>query len=182
MRLETERLVLREWQPADRAIYAQYMADPITRRFYPSCLTVAETNDVIDRYVSDLAANGFGFMAVERKSDCALLGDVGLSRIADPVRALLPGTPQIEIGWLLGREHWGKGYAPEAARAWLAYGFGAVNLTEIVAFTAVSNRPSQRVMEKIGMVRDPAADFAHPLIPAGHALSPHVLYRIVSPA
>jgi RimJ/RimL family protein N-acetyltransferase len=182
MRLETERLILRHWRDEDRPIYAGYCADPQTRRYYPDLLTAEQTNANIDRYIASLAADGFGYLAVERKDNGAFLGDVGLSRVGEDLRLMLPGQPAVEMGWYLGREHWGQGFAPEAARAWLAYAFGSLALPEVVAFTATTNRPSQRVMEKIGMRRDLGADFEHPLVPAGHRLRPHLLYRTINPA
>lgn len=181
MRLETERLVLREWRDADRPIYARYNADPIVRRFYKATLTPAETNELIDRFVAETAQDGFGFMVVERKSDGAMLGDVGISRMGPILVDVLRGHPEVEIGWLLGKEHWGQGYCPEAARACLDYAFGVLGLPEIVAFTSTANRPSMRVMEKIGMLRDPDGDFDNPFVPEGHPLRPHVLYRIANP-
>jgi ribosomal-protein-alanine N-acetyltransferase len=84
----------------------------------------------------------------------------------------------VEVGWRLSREHWGKGYATEAASKALAHGFGALGLAEIVSFTAVTNQRSRRVMEKLGMTHDPNDDFEHPALPPGHPLRRHVLYRI----
>lgn len=178
MRLETERLVIRLWQDEDRATFAGFSTDPQVRRFYPTVPTIEQTNTAIDRYIAVYERNGFSLLAVERKSDGALIGDVGLLPLAIP----LHGNPRVEIGWLLGQQYWGSGYAPEAAGAWLKYAFSVLNLPEIVAFTAVLNHPSQRVMEKLGMTRDLLGDFEHPNVPEGHALRPHVLYRIGNPA
>jgi ribosomal-protein-alanine N-acetyltransferase len=86
-------------------------------------------------------------------------------------------TPAVEVGWRLARSAWGKGYATEAARAALTFGFEQVGLEEIVAFTAVGNQRSRAVMERLGMSHAPADDFDHPGIPAGHPLRRHVLYR-----
>jgi RimJ/RimL family protein N-acetyltransferase len=86
-------------------------------------------------------------------------------------------TPCVEIGWRLARDHWGHGYACEAAGAVLAFGFEQLGLPEIVSFTVAANTRSRRVMERIGMTRDPAEDFLHPLLPEGHPLRRHVLYR-----
>jgi ribosomal-protein-alanine N-acetyltransferase len=86
--------------------------------------------------------------------------------------------PCVEIGWRLARAYWGQGYATEGARASLRYGFETLGVTEIVAFTAVGNAPSRRVMDRIGMTRDPDGDFDHPLVPIGHPHRRHVLYRI----
>jgi RimJ/RimL family protein N-acetyltransferase len=172
--LETERLILREWRDSDRAIYASFTADPETRRFYPNTLTRAETGKAIDRYIRGLAHNGFGYLAVQRKSDGTFIGDVGLAPVEMPIH----GNPPVELGYLLGRPYWGQGYAPEAARAWIAYAFDALGLPQVAAWTASINHPSRRVMEKAGMTRDPAGDFEHPKVPQGHPLRPHVLYRI----
>ena len=87
-------------------------------------------------------------------------------------------TPCVEIGWRLMKEHWGNGYASEAAAACLRFGFENLKLQEIVAFTVPLNKRSIGVMEKIGMSRAPADDFDHPKLSAGHPLQRHVLYRI----
>jgi len=87
-------------------------------------------------------------------------------------------TPCVEIGWRLAAEFWGQGYATEGARAALAFGFESLQLAEILSFTVPENLRSRRVMEKLGMAHDPQNDFDHPLLPAGHRLSRHVLYSI----
>lgn len=78
----------------------------------------------------------------------------------------------------VAKEHWGKGYASEAAAACLRFGFEYLKLQQIVAFTVPLNKRSIGVMERIRMSRDPADDFDHPKLPAGHPLQRHVLYRI----
>ena len=87
-------------------------------------------------------------------------------------------TPAVEVGWRLARRYWGRGFATEAGRAALDYGFGELELDEIVSFTSELNEPSWRVMERLGMSHDPAGDFDHPRVPVGHPLRPHVLYRL----
>jgi ribosomal-protein-alanine N-acetyltransferase len=82
------------------------------------------------------------------------------------------------VGWRLARHAWGSGYASEAARAALAHGFEIVGLDQIVSTTTRRNVRSQAVMERIGMHRDPADDYEHPNVPAGHPIRPHVLYRL----
>ena len=86
----------------------------------------------------------------------------------------------VEVGWRLAREHWGHGYATEAAREALRFGFEQVGLDEIVSFTVPANERSWRVMERIGLVRDPSGDFDHPLVDASAYphLVRHVLYRL----
>ncbi|HUV32172.1 MAG TPA: GNAT family N-acetyltransferase [Devosiaceae bacterium] len=178
MKLETARLVLRPWQERDRAPYIRINADPVVRRFYPDLNTPETTSGWIDRYIRKWHEDGISFFVVERKSDGAFIGDVGVSRLDYPV----PGDPEFEIGWLTDSRFWGRGYAPEAAHASLDFAWKTVpRLPEIVAFTSRRNHPSRRVMEKIGMVRDPARDFEHPKVPPGHPLGPHVLYSIANP-
>ena len=178
MKLETERLLIRPWRQEDRAPYAAFNADPEVRRYYPDIFTAEQTWANLDRLIARYEEDGYGFLAVERKSDGAFIGDVGIKPVHMPLR----GAPPIEIGWLLGRQYWGQGYAPEAANAWIDFAFSVLRSREVVAFTAVANLPSQRVMQKLGMTRDPLGDFEHPGVPEGHELRPHVLYRIANPA
>ena len=88
-----------------------------------------------------------------------------------------PFTPCVEVGWRLGRRYWGQGFATEAARAVLEFGFETVDLPEIVALTVPSNARSRAVMARLGMTRTASDDFDHPLVPDGHELKRHVLYR-----
>jgi RimJ/RimL family protein N-acetyltransferase len=117
---------------------------------------------------------GFGLWAVEVRDGGTFAGFVGLST----PRFDAHFQPSVEIGWRLGPEHWGRGYATEGARAALAFGFEVLRLEGIVSFTVPANVRSRRVMEKIGMTYDPADDFDHPLLAEGHPLRRHVLYRI----
>ena len=182
MRLETERLILRPWEDRDRAPFAEIVGDPEVRRFYPRTLTPAEASAEIDNAWAQARAVGFHFQAAELKSDGALVGLVGIGRIPELTKTAIPGRPEVEIGWLFARRFWGRGLAPEGARAWLDYAWQTLDLPAIVAFTAAVNLPSQRVMHKIGMTHDLSGDFDHPRIAEGQPLRPHVLYRIANPA
>jgi len=171
--LRTERLLLRRWRDADLEPFAALNADPATMRFFPATLTREESDAHAERIGRQIEEEGWGLWAVEVPRDAAFAGFVGLAR---------PGfeahfTPAVEVGWRLARAHWGKGYATEAGRAALAFGFAELGLEEIVSFTSRANEPSWRVMERLGMSRDPADDFEHPRLPEGHPLRPHVLYR-----
>lgn len=177
MRLETERLIIREWERRDYAPYADMVTDPEVRRFYLDTPDRDGSDILVGKYIELYERDGFGFLAVERKSDGVLIGDVGLVPVIMPVR----GKPPVEIGWLLGKQYWGQGYAPEAAQAWLDYAFNVLGMSEVVAWTSVLNAPSIRVMQKLGMTRDPEDDFLHPKVPEGHHLRPHHLYRISRP-
>lgn len=182
MNLETERLILRPWEDRDRAPLAAILGDPIVRRFYPSTATPEEVSAQIDYAIARTAENGFHLAAAEHKADGKLVGLIGLARLSDRMRDAIPSHPEVEIGWQFDKAYWGQGLAPEGARAWLAHAWTVLKLPEVVAFTATVNTPSQRVMEKIGMVHDPADDFAHPGIADGHPLKQHVVYRIKRPA
>jgi RimJ/RimL family protein N-acetyltransferase len=87
-------------------------------------------------------------------------------------------TPCVEVGWRLAYDHWGRGYATEAARAAIEFGFTNAGLDQIVSFTVPVNRRSRRVMERVGMTHSPADDFDHPNLAEGHRLRRHVLYRL----
>jgi RimJ/RimL family protein N-acetyltransferase len=174
LELSTERLRLRGWRAQDRKPFAALNADPVVMEHFPSTLSRAESDGLVDRIEAAFEEQGWGWWAVEVPGVADFIGFVGLSR---------PGfqahfTPAVEVGWRLARLHWGRGYATEAARAAVAAGFGELGLDEIVSFTVPANRRSRAVMERLGMTRDPADDFEHPRIPVGHQLRPHVLYRL----
>lgn len=166
--IETERLVLRQWQESDREPWAAMNADPRVREFFPSVLTREQSDEAFDRISSGLLERGWGLWAVDR--DGEFLGFTGLAqpRFRD-------GT---EIGWRFTASAWGHGYATEAARAALDYAFTSLKLPEVISFTTVSNVRSRAVMERLGMRHDPAEDFDHPDIEPGHPLRRHVLYRV----
>src|SRR5215510_2994395 len=172
--IRTERLLLRRWRPEDRAPFAALNADPRVMQHFPAALSRAESDALADRIAAHFAEHGFGLWAVEVAGAAPFVGFVGLS----VPRFTAHFTPCVEIGWRIGAEHWGRGYAPEAARAAVAHGFGELALSEIVSFTVPANASSRRVMEKLGMNRDPKDDFDHPGLPEGHELRRHVLYRL----
>jgi RimJ/RimL family protein N-acetyltransferase len=105
------------------------------------------------------------------------IGFTGLT----PVPFEAPFTPAVEIGWRLARPAWRQGYATEAARAAAAYGFEVARLHEIVSMTATTNLPSQAVMRRLGMSRDPGDDFDHPRVLDNNRLRRHVLFRLAAP-
>lgn len=149
-------------------------ADPVVMEHYPSTLTRAESDGFVDRIEAHFEDHGWGLWAVEAPGVAPFVGYVGLW----PAPATAPFAPAVEVGWRLAAAFWGRGYAPEAARAAVADGFERLGLVEIVSFTAVVNVRSQRVMEKLGMQRDPAGDFDHPALPVDSPLCRHVLYRL----
>lgn len=175
--LATERLRLRQWRETDRAPFAEMSADPVVMEFYPAPSTREESDAAIDRWRAQIADQGWSNWAVEIAQSREFIGFVGLT----VPRRVLPFSPCVEIGWRLARPYWGQGYATEAARAALAFGFDELALDEIVSFTALVNRRSRAVMERIGMT-NAGEDFEHPAVPEGHPLRPHCLYRIRKPS
>ena len=173
-RVETERLLLREFLDRDRAPFAALNADPRVMEHFPSALTPEESDELVDRFGQRWAEDGLGLWAVERRDDGAFLGFTGLA----PPRFEAVFTPCVEVGWRLAAEAWGHGYATEAARAALAFGFEVRGLSEILSWTVPANLRSRAVMERIGMTHDPADDFDHPRVSDGHPLKRHVLYRL----
>lgn len=149
-------------------------ADPAVMEHFPSTLSTDQSATLIARIEDCFERHGYGLWAIEMRSSADFAGFVGLW----PVEMEVPFAPAVEIGWRLARELWGRGYAAEAALAALDFGFDRLGLEEIVSFTAVVNARSQRLMERLGMRRDPSGGFEHPMLPAGDRLRPHVLYRI----
>ena len=172
--LRTERLLLRDWRDEDQAPFAEMNADPVVMEHFVATYDRARSDAAVDRIRERWADDGYGLWALERLDSGELIGYTGLS----PAVFAAPFTPAVEVGWRLAAAHWGHGFATEAARASLRFGFETVGLAEIVSFTAVANVRSARVMERIGMRRDPAGDFEHPAVPVGHPVRPHVLYRL----
>ncbi|KQU70531.1 GNAT family N-acetyltransferase [Phycicoccus sp. Root101] len=172
--LRIDRLVLRQWRAEDRAPFAALNDDPAVMEHFPEHLTRAASDAMADRIEAALTQHGWGLWATEVAETGEFIGFVGLSipRFEEHF------TPCVEIGWRLARSSWGRGYAPEGARAALAHAFGPLGLREVVAMTIPANDRSQSVMRKIGMARDESADFDHPLIPEGDPTRRHVLYRI----
>lgn len=172
--LETDRLVLRRWRDEDLAPFAALNADPVVMATLPAALTRAESDAPVARTEASFDERGHGLWAVEERATGAHVGFVGLAAATFPAAF----TPAVEVGWRLAAAHWGQGYATEAARAAVADGFDRLGLAEIVSFTAEGNERSRRVMERLGMTRDPSEDFDHPSLPVGHHLRRHVLYRL----
>lgn len=172
--IETPRLILRQWRDADLDTWAEMNADPRVMEFFTGLLDRASSDEVASKMRARIDRDGYGLWAVEIKETGSFAGLIGLNEMA----ADIPVTPKREVGWRLAFDAWGHGYATEGARAALRFAFDKLGWPEVVAVTAVINKRSQRVMERLGMIRDPAADFEHPRVPEGNPLRRHVLFRI----
>jgi ribosomal-protein-alanine N-acetyltransferase len=159
----------------DRSRFFALNTHPLVVESLGSSPTGEESDALVDRFMEEMEREGWGPWAVEvaGAGGAPFVGMVGLHR----VNPALPCAPAVEAAWRLHPDHWGHGYATEAASASLDYGFGPAGLDEIIAFTTTRNDRSQAVMERIGMVHDPEGDFDHPHQPEGSPLRRHVLYR-----
>lgn len=170
--IDTQRLVLRRWQERDRATFYVHCSDPEVMRYFPALMTREEVDAAIARQDGFADLHGYCFWVVEDRASGQMLGFCGLKPGAE-------GTPlegEVEIGWRFGKEHWGKGFAREAAQASLEWGFANLPVDRIGAITSPPNTRSWGLMERLGMVRDAAGDFDHPAVPDDSRLKRHITY------
>jgi RimJ/RimL family protein N-acetyltransferase len=172
--LRTPRLTLRQWRDEDLDAFAGLSNDAAVMAHLLPLGGRAASDATAARIAEHFARHGFGFWAVEVNGEAPFIGVIGLAVVGFDAHF----TPAVEVGWRLARAYWGRGYAFEASVAALDDGFGRLHLDEIVAFTVEANRPSWRLMQRLGMRRSERDDFDHPRVPAGHPLRRHMLYRI----
>ncbi|MEX2202132.1 MAG: GNAT family N-acetyltransferase [Dongiaceae bacterium] len=172
--IETNRLILRPWRAADFEPFAAMNADPAVMEYLPGLMSRADSDALAGRIVEGMARRGWGLWAIEIPDIAPFAGFTGFAPVPFDARF----TPAVEIGWRFARANWGQGYATEAARAALRFGFETLPFDSYVSFTSVGNARSRAVMARIGMARDPAEDFMHPALFESHPLAAHVLYRI----
>jgi RimJ/RimL family protein N-acetyltransferase len=180
VRLETERLILRLPELGDAAAAAEHLTDPEAMRFIGiGGRTVAPEDcaGVVRRWIDRWEANGFGQFALERRGDGRFLGRAGLL-VWDAAGAdgweqsdlLRAADPRIELGWTLAREHWGRGYATEAALAVRDWAYGELGLERLISIIHPDNAASQAVARRLGAVpgervattHGPAVVWVHP--------------------
>jgi len=164
---------MRRWRDSDLEPFAGLNGDPEVMEHFPATLSRAESDAFVARIEARFERDGYGLWALEVAETGRFIGYTGLAPQTFPAHF----TPAVEVGWRLARFAWGHGFATEAARAALAFGFERARLEEIVSFTATTNVRSQAVMQRLGMTHEPADDFDHPALPEGHPLRRHVLYR-----
>ncbi|MGN6501173.1 MAG: GNAT family N-acetyltransferase [Tsuneonella sp.] len=171
-RLETERLILREWRDDDLDALAAMGQDAAVMATLGPLMDRAASADLMERLRAMNTELGHTFWAIERKADGRMIGFTGIIRGRDG-----PIEGKLEIGWRLASDTWGHGYASEAARA--ALGWAAANRPgeDVYAITAVTNARSRAVMERLGMTYQPGLDFDHPRVAEGSPLRRHVTYR-----
>jgi RimJ/RimL family protein N-acetyltransferase len=175
-RIETERLVLRDWRDADLEPLHALCTCPQVMATIGPVHDERKSRELLGRLQDRQARDGCTFWAMQRKSDDRMIGFCGVGR----------GTvPQIEreseIGWRLVYECWGQSYAREAAQAALDWAWRGLDAPMVVAITAQRNTRSRGLMERLGLARCADEDFDHPNLAVGDPLRPHVLYRIARP-
>ena len=172
--IRTGRLILRNWEERDRELFRRINSDDRVMEFFDFRRDRAAADAVMDRMREEIARDGYGWTAAEIAATGECIGFIGLHQVEVPGLAAA-GT--YEIGWRLAPEFWSKGFASEGAGALLAFGFDQLSLNEIISFAVWSNVRSTAVMERLGMHRDPSADFDHPRVLDPH-LKRHLLYRL----
>jgi len=173
--IETERLILRQWQERDLEPFAELNASPEVMRYFPAPLSREESDNLANRFKEIIDTNkGWGFWAVELKATGEFAGTVGLLYQADR----FDFSPCTEIGWRLAKPFWHQGIALEAASSALNFAFNQRHLDEVVSFTSVHNTPSESLMKRLGMVKQ--GRFMHPALTPSHDLAEHVLYKITA--
>jgi RimJ/RimL family protein N-acetyltransferase len=167
--IRTPRLILRRWYDDDLAPMAEIHADPQVMRWIRdgSVRDLDHTAQDIERWEEEWEEEGFGLFAVELLASGELAGFTGLS-----VPTFLPEVlPAVEIGWRLGRQFWGQGYASEAAHAALEFALQDRALDRVISIARVGNDASENVMRKLGMA--PERETKHPVY--GHPLRVHTI-------
>lgn len=167
--IQTPRLVLRRWHEDDLPPMAEINADPQVMRWIRdgSVRDLDRTAGDIERWEEEWDEEGFGLFAVELLASGELAGFAGLS-----VPRFLPEVlPAVEIGWRLGRQYWGQGYASEAAHAALEFAVQDRGLDRVISISRVGNDASENVMRKLGMVLE--RETTHPVY--GHPLRVHAI-------
>lgn len=170
--LQTQRLSLRTWDTKDLLDCIEMNEDAEVMRYFPAKYTKEQTIQFYDRVQKHFLENDFGLYVVEHTSSKVFMGYTGFMMANFDA----PFTPCVEIGWRFKKEFWGNGFATEAAKACIEFGFNKLNFDKIYSFTATTNVKSENVMKRIGMVK--TGIFSHPKIDKDHILNKHLIYEI----
>ena len=173
--VETDRLILRNWQDEDRNLFYEINRDEKVMEFFPLRRSHAECDILFDRNRDMIRETGLGFYALTDRVTNEAMGFCGLSPVDLP--GILP-EGSVEIGWRLATRFWGRGYVTEAASRLIEHARIHLLLPDVHAFAVDGNHRSIAVMQRIGMQRLVDQDFDHPRVPETHShLKRHVLFR-----
>jgi ribosomal-protein-alanine N-acetyltransferase len=143
--IQTARLTLRPLTLADVDAIFAIIGDPIAMQYYPRAYTRKDAVEWVERNQRRYENDGYGILAMALKGIIELIGDCGI------VRQTVEEESMLEVGYHLRRDHWGNGYATEAARACMDYAFGELGAGKVVSLIRPENIPSRRVAERNGM-------------------------------
>lgn len=174
--METARLRLREWDDEDEERFYAIMNRPAVMRWLGGLQTPVQWHSAYQRLRGYQRDFGFTFWLVERLSDLEILGFCGLKRANAPGGDAIAG--EVEIGWRLREDAWGRGYAKEAAMASLDLAFRRFAAPQVVAVTALGNLPSQGLMIRLGMNRCEQFDFIDQRYPPDSDVNPQIVFHI----
>ncbi|HEV2595808.1 MAG TPA: GNAT family N-acetyltransferase [Sphingomicrobium sp.] len=175
---QTERLRLRTWDHEDESRFFELMNTPAVMAWLGGLQTQEEWSAAFNRLKGYERDHGFTFWIVERRSDGEILGFCGLKRANAPGADSIAG--EVEIGWRLREDAWGKGYAKEAAMASLDLAFSSFGAERVVAVTANGNVASQGLMKRLGMRRREELDFVDQRFPPESNVNPQVVFTLRS--
>lgn len=164
---ETERLVLRHERPGDFAVWLEHMNTPQVMDKVGGVQSRVKVAESFARMAASRAQGQLPFVFVALKAEGTLIGKCGLAKIVE-VRAPEAIRGQVQVGWTLRADCWGRGYAREAAEAMLAVGFERFGLEMIYGQTSESNAASWGLMQRLGMTRTPEFDYVDPDYPPEH--------------
>lgn len=150
---DTDRLQFREVRADDAAHLVPILMDPEVMRFWPRPFTREDVDDWISKMLERYDRDGQTYWLAERRDSGVVIGHVGL------LRQHLDGVDEIGLGYVFAKEHWGKGFATEASKASLAFGFETLGLTRIVAAIRPENMPSLRVAERLAMEYEKSCEY-----------------------
>jgi ribosomal-protein-alanine N-acetyltransferase len=172
--IHTERLVLRRWRDGDQDDFAALNSDPVVMEHFPGVLSREQSDQMIRQIELHFEEFGYGLWAVDIRWAAKFIGFCGLAVPTFHTHF----TPAVEVGWRFTRDEWGNGYATEAARAAVDFGFEEARLDEVLSWTIPANQRSVGVMTRLGMTRAPELDFDHPRLLDDDRLRRHIVYRL----
>lgn len=173
IRLETQYLILRQWEKRDFPLYAELTSNKEVMKFFPKTLSREESDRAATKFMGLLLERSWGFWAVEEKKSQKFIGYAGLHA----PQTKFPFSPCVEIGWRMEDRYWSNGYVKEAGEVILNCAFNQLALEEVVYFSSVNNKRAEEVVKSLGMQKE-NENFNHPFVEIGHHLSEHYLYKI----
>lgn len=169
------RLGFRAWESSDFEDLFLLVSDPKVMKFFPSVLSEKQAFGTLNKLKESFEKNGYTYFAVDLLNENKFIGFIGLY-LQEFESAY---TPCIDIGWRLLPQFWNQGFASEGAERCIQFAFEDLNISQLRAFCSLTNLPSERVMQKIGMEK--IGTFMHPLLKDFKQIEECVVYEINKP-